>query len=377
MRHIKRILYKIHIWNRRPVILWIDHSLGGGTATYSKTQFKKLNRKYDIKRLQYFPHDKTYQLTSVSKFEPTYRTQDINQMYGTCLQYQPSEIVVNNLVGYPSTLRMLQFVNKLKNNILPRPKVSFRGHDFQCICPSYNLINCDGVYCNLSHTNGCEACWANKRLSSDDKAHNILKSGACTIRQWRCAWQDFLENTADEIIVFSQSTKEILTQTYKNILDKIQIIPHTTKKYKRVKIKHHDDINIGVLGQISFAKGADIIHQMSNDLNNHKNVNIIIIGTTYNPNQKLKIHGKYKPYHLPKIIKSYNIDLIFIPSIWPETFSYTTSEAMAMGIPVACYDMGAPAERVANYKYGLVLPNISPSENLGQIIQFIQSIKRH
>lgn len=50
-----------------------------------------------------------------------------------------------------------------------------------------------------------------------------------------------------------------------------------------------------------------------------------------------------------------NIDIVFIPSIWPETFSYTTSEAMMMGLPVACFDMCAPAERVKNLRKNLLL----------------------
>ena len=68
-----------------------------------------------------------------------------------------------------------------------------------------------------------------------------------------------------------------------------------------------------------------------------------------------------------------NIDIVFIPSIWPETFSYTTSEAMSMGMPIACYAMGAPAERVGPYNRGLVLNKIAPRENLNQIINFIKS----
>ena len=41
-----------------------------------------------------------------------------------------------------------------------------------------------------------------------------------------------------------------------------------------------------------------------------------------------------------------DIDLFFIPSIWPETFSYTTSEIMSMHMPVAVFPIGAPVERV-------------------------------
>ena len=84
-------------------------------------------------------------------------------------------------------------------------------------------------------------------------------------------------------------------------------------------------------------------------------------------------HGKYKARNLPRIMQKHKIDLVFIPSVWPETFSYTTSEAMSMGLPVACYDMGAPAERISKYSRGLILNKISPKENLMEIIKFIKT----
>ena len=47
----------------RPIILWVDHALGGGTEVYSKRQFKILCKKYDVLRMQYFPKTELYHLT--------------------------------------------------------------------------------------------------------------------------------------------------------------------------------------------------------------------------------------------------------------------------------------------------------------------------
>jgi glycosyltransferase involved in cell wall biosynthesis len=69
------------------------------------------------------------------------------------------------------------------------------------------------------------------------------------------------------------------------------------------------------------------------------------------------------------------IDLIFIPSIWPETFSYTTEEAIMMDVPVAVFNIGAPAERVKKYNKGLVLENTDPEYILREITQFVSKVK--
>jgi hypothetical protein len=47
----------------RPIILWIDHSLGGGTETYTKNQFETLTKKNNVIRMQYWPWIQKYSLT--------------------------------------------------------------------------------------------------------------------------------------------------------------------------------------------------------------------------------------------------------------------------------------------------------------------------
>ena len=59
------------------------------------------------------------------------------------------------------------------------------------------------------------------------------------------------------------------------------------------------------------------------------------------------------------MIQKRKIDIFLIPSVWPETFSYTTGEVMSMGYPVIVFDMGAPAERVREYEKGYVVNKVS------------------
>ncbi len=350
----------------RPVVLWIDHALGGGTEVYSKQQIKTLRKHHDIIRLQYFPATELYHITWGINRHCVFKTPNIHQVYNLCCDLHLDEIVVNNLVAYKSTTDTLGIISAIKQNNPYCPSVSFRGHDFQCICPSFNLINRDGKYCDLKYCGGCEKCWA-----KNNTLNKALISGATTIYAWRNAWGDFLENTTDSVILFSETIANIFTKIYPNIKNKIQIIPHTVREYKTVKIKTHNDINIAVLGAISQQKGAGVIRSMAQYLSG--DVKIKIIGTMKNAPDSVFVHGHYKARQLPHLMKKHKIDLVFIPSIWPETFSYTTSEAISMGLPVACFDMGAPAERVARYKRGLVLREISPQKNLSEIINFIQT----
>jgi glycosyltransferase involved in cell wall biosynthesis len=58
-----------------------------------------------------------------------------------------------------------------------------------------------------------------------------------------------------------------------------------------------------------------------------------------------------------------------MPSIIPETFSYTISEAMTMGLPIVAFDIGAQGNRVKNYNLGKVVPLGSTSEVILTAIQ--------
>lgn len=357
----------------RPIVLWVDHALGGGTEVYSKRQCKILCKKFDVLRLQYFPKTELYHLTFARNCHRIWTSYNIDAIADFLCTLCIEKIVVNNLVAYKSTIDMLRIITYIKQNCLGRPLVSFRGHDFQSICPSFNLINCDGNYCGLCYAGGCEDCWQRKKLSDNPISHNVLKSGATSICAWRNAWGKFFSDTVDDVILFSEPIAKIFLRAYPDIQNKITIIPHAVRNYRHAKIRPHDDINIVVLGNISHQKGAGVICDMAKFLST--GTNIIIVGDMKNAPDNIVVHGKYNAKRLPRIMEKYQTDIVFIPSIWPETFSYTTSEAMSMGLPVACFDMGAPAQRVGEYECGLVLSEINPEKNLAQIINFIKRMR--
>ena len=90
-------------------------------------------------------------------------------------------------------------------------------------------------------------------------------------------------------------------------------------------------------------------------------VRIKLIGTSYIDinSPVFSQTGAYTRGAIPRLTLENDIDVFLIPSIWPETFSYTTEEIMHMQMPVMCFDIGAPAERVKKYDKGYIIPEIS------------------
>ena len=58
----------------------------------------------------------------------------------------------------------------------------------------------------------------------------------------------------------------------------------------------------------------------------------------------LTLHGKFEPAELRERLR--HIDLAVHPSLFLETYGFTTDEALHFGIPVLVPDRGAPAERI-------------------------------
>ena len=111
----------------------------------------------------------------------------------------------------------------------------------------------------------------------------------------------------------------------------------------------HDDIIIAVLGNIGPHKGAAIVEGMARHLGQNPSASLVVIGNI-DPSFVLprgtQVHGTYDPADLPNLIARYHITHWVIPSIWPETISYTTHEALATGLPVVTFDLGGQAEAV-------------------------------
>ena len=58
--------------------------------------------------------------------------------------------------------------------------------------------------------------------------------------------------------------------------------------------------------------------------------------------------GEYRRGDLPRIVQQVAPDLVWFPAQWPETFSYTLSSCLELGLPVVVPNIGAFVERTAN-----------------------------
>lgn len=213
-------------------------------------------------------------------------------------------------------------------------------HDFFPISPSYTLLGADGLY----HGPPCA-----QNNSCIDPAHRFDRPGQpqLSLQEWQDAWGKLMR-AADQITVFSDSSRVILSQVWPETVATTVVAPHQLlAAVPRVTALPNDRPVIGVLGNIGLHKGAAVVQQMSRDLVRNPCAGLVVIGQfdpAYILSSSAVVHGSYELRDLPGLIARYGISAWLVPSIWPETFSFTTHEALATGLPVFCFDLGGQGD---------------------------------
>lgn len=331
----------------RNAVLIFNHHLGGGAAHFIQSKIKNLiTSSQNVCTIEYFPGTNQYKLK-------LYINKDYHEVYFEHINWFMNratnflrEIWINELVCYPDTEKLLLTLSYyIKNSTC---KTKFYVHDYYCICPSINLLDSNANYCALPEIDVCNHCLKTRDCQ---ETHSILS--------WRNCWNELLVNF-DEIICFSNSSVTYIEKIYPEIPHKnIYMIPHTIVPLAKPKIIDDNIITIGLLGGLYHHKGLSVIKQIVEYLECNKlPMRVVLIGHASEliESPYFTETGLYSTTDIVHYTELYNIDVFFMSSVWPETFSYTTSEIMSMSRPLLSFDLGAQGERVQNYLYGKTIP---------------------
>jgi glycosyltransferase involved in cell wall biosynthesis len=280
----------------------------------------------------------------------------------------PKRILVTNLVWYPHPESSAAEVRASEV-----PYLVF-AHDFCSICPSWFLINKDGTYCGgETQTDVCDRCLPQNSYAD---YRSVYPEFSPSIMRWRSSMKQLLDG-AQAVVCFSQSTLDVLNRVF-GLLRGV-VIPHVVAAPEEEGVRSERVLDgvlaVAVIGSMQHIKGVDVVRGLVTAVRRARlPIRFVVIGSWpgyadhfSSVDHRLRVTGAYRREDLPRLLEESGASLVMIPSIWPETFSYTTSEAILLGYPVVCFDLGAPAERVRTYDCGMVVEDISAEGMIGAL----------
>ncbi len=207
-----------------------------------------------------------------------------------------------------------------------------------------------------------------------DKQHNPLYPlpDGLTSETFRAPLHQLIGSAAC-IIFPSNATKLLFGNVFP--LGNAIVAPHVeidrdiSKKPRMFTRK--ESYTIGVLGAIGREKGADLLEElavMAKSLG--MPFNFKLLGYAYRPLKVVETTGPYSSGELVDLIRRHELDIIFFPAQWPETYSYTLSYALDSGLPIIAPDIGAFPERLSGRSNTMLFKHLTPAEELLDKIKF-------
>lgn len=251
-------------------------------------------------------------------------------------------------------------------------------HDYYSTCPRIHFIDYTGQFCEQAPLSRCELCVKAKPLESPEIEKAFTELGG-TVAAWRNFHQDHLY-TARSIIAPCQDAAKRIQQSF---------------ALKQVTVKAHDNavihfkpkplprsgqpLRVAVIGAIGTNKGYDQLLALAQFAEQQApQIRFFIVGYTmddapFETLTNVQITGKYAQEQLQSLLSGLDCHVALFLSPWPETYSYTLSEALCAGLTPVVPILGALGERISGIA-GRVYKNILSPSYLVNVLLNLESI---
>lgn len=368
-----RVLMKIHIASNgrqkkiKPQTLHITHAWGGGTQHHvdqlcSQEGYILRPTGNDQAELLHPATGFAMQLP-MADLAATSPGQTDTSLLETLRTLQIHAMHIHHWVGLPPAIWDLP-------QALGVP-FDFTVHDFYSFCPRISMLDQTGQFCGQAPVSRCRLCLQDDSLEEEVEAAFRLLGNTPT------AWRDFHAKQlvrARQVIAPCQDAATRISRALPlmNVVVKPHEPPLKTRPLFRPLPKPGKELRIAVIGAIGPEKGYSrllALAQLAEVEAPH--LQFFIVGHTMDDTpfaslSTTRISGRYNQEELQPLLKELDCHLALFLSPWPETYSYTLSEALSAGLTPVAPCLGALGERIRAFGGGrLFSANATSAEILG------------
>lgn len=223
-------------------------------------------------------------------------------------------------------------------------------HDYYLLCPRITLVDRHGRYCGVGDATACAGCLAQGEHKDID------------IAAWRETSGRLLAG-ASRVVAPSEDLAARIQARVPRLEVEVFEPERAAARPHRIQraLKPGERLRVVMLGALDEAKGFSVIADLAKWVRaTGAPIQLIVIGDTSGTpqlrNLGVRVTGRYQEADAAAILDRLSPDVFFFPAIWPETWSFTLTTALARGTPIVAFDIGAIAQRLRRTGTGVLLP---------------------
>jgi len=296
-------------------------------------------------------------LSARRRFMASFREKTISEAFDQVLaQFQPELIHIQHLMGLP-----LDMVDHIRRRQIP---FIITLHDYWWICANAQLLTnysqqlCQGPQAYFN----CGRC-ALARAGRPSLWPALPPLAA--VLAWRNRRLRQILNEADILIAPTEFTANWYQQ-HGVSAERLRVMPHgldiSLAPLQRKRDKN-SPFRFAFIGGLSWQKGVHILLEAFRGLNTDSELWLAGDEAT-DPSYVERLRSLASPQvrFLGKLDREAvwrllsQVDVVVVPALWYESFSFIISEAFAAGLPVVASRLGSLADRVEDEVNGLLVP---------------------
>jgi GT2 family glycosyltransferase/glycosyltransferase involved in cell wall biosynthesis len=253
--------------------------------------------------------------------------------------------------------------------MLPRlgPPCDVFIHDYAWICPRVTLIGGSGSYCGEPAVEACEECV---------RQHGSELKEALTVAELRARSERILKGAAS-VVTPSADARARLKRYFPDLRVEVtpwEAAPAREHAARSVRARPNGRVRVALIGAIGASKGYEVLKSCAIDAAARDlPLEFVVIGYTRDDlplldTGRVFVTGPYQEREATALIDRESCDVLFFPTLGPETWCYSLTYALMRDLPIIAFDIGAVAERLRQAGRGVLLPLDTPPSMLNDLL---------
>ena len=233
--------------------------------------------------------------------------------------------------------------------------VDMQLHDYVYLCPQVTMMGRHHRFCGEAPVTECVRCVRSQGSALGDGL------GAVAWRRRSTPWL----RRARHVYAPSTDTAERYQRYLPGLA--VTVVPHEPIELRSRRpipapLEQRSRTRVALIGGIGDHKGYRVLLACAKEAAaRNLPLEFVVIGYTHDDaallrTERVFITGPYAESELLPLLQREAPQVLWMASVWPETWSYTLDAALATDLPIVAFDIGAVSRRLSQLKRGILLP---------------------